>query len=311
MRGESLLACALVVVVGATGCGSGETGPRSLVEVERMAFVPAGSARLPFEFGTGAEYGCAQDLLVDRFEVAREDWAHWFGAPPQPDGLSTGLAYSSGGREAWPAYANFHQASEFATLRRMRLPTAREWLWIAAGPRALEYPWGVLPQASVSNTLELDLRRPVAVGTFEQGRSPNGCYDLAGNVAEWVVLDGLPVGQASAALVDVDTAVMGGSFLSKLRPQFGREPGATGQRIAGEVLSPGTRGVELGLRCVVEAQGFLIESAPQWREVSGARERLRRLGRRWGAAAIPLLEKIVDGSDPRDPLNWLLEGARG
>ncbi|QDU67014.1 formylglycine-generating enzyme family protein [Engelhardtia mirabilis] len=292
------------------GCAAEEDGSRSLFEVERMAFVAAGSAQLPFEAAAGADYGSSVDLLVDRFEVAREDWAHWTGAPPEPDGLSTGLAYTGAGRETWPAFASFHQAREFAQLRGMRLPTAREWLWIAAGPRALEYPWGVLPQASVANTLELDLRRPVAVGTFEQGRSPNGCYDLAGNVAEWVELDGMTLGQGLMPLFDVETAVMGGSYLSKLRPLFGREPGSTRQRIAGEVLTPGTRGVELGLRCVADAESFLLDTSGEWRDVPDARERLERLGQRWGTPARPLLERIADPSDPRDPLNWLLEGAR-
>lgn len=335
-RGRPGLAAVLVAVTVATtgastvaGCRPADVVPRSLVELERMAFVPAGRARLPGEVGLSAEYGAESDLLVDRFEVSRDDWAFWFGAPPAPAGLQSGLAATSSANGTWPAFASHDEATELAARRGMRLPTAREWLWIAAGPRALEYPWGVLPRVSVANTLGLDLRRPVAVGTFEQGRSPQGCYDLIGNVAEWVSLDDLAVGPGTLPVSDA-AAVVGGSFLNRLRPLFGRDVSAPGQRhrVAGEVLPTGTRGVDLGLRCVVDAEDYLRARADEWRAVPGARERLTRVGERWGVGATPLLERLVaqraaaadgaaadgastDRSTADDgPLAWLLGGAR-
>src|SRR6185295_18284062 len=78
------------------------------------------------------------------------------------------------------------EARAFADSRGMRLLTAREWIRIACGTRALPYPWGGTEASSVANTLNLGVGRPLPVGTFEQGRTPLSTYDMAGNVWEWV-----------------------------------------------------------------------------------------------------------------------------
>lgn len=277
-----------------------------------MVFVPAGVARLPFELGDSATFGSDSNLLVDRFEVTRAGWARWTDQQPAPRGLRSALATSLPERSTWPAFASFDEAVEVAAMRGMRLPTAREWLWLAAGTRALPYPWGVLPRVSVANTLELDLRRPVAVGTFEQGQSSFGCYDLIGNVAEWVVLDGsIQIAGGDLGVVS-GCAAVGGSFLGRLQPLFGSDPtsGAVGSVLRGEVLPPATRSVDIGFRCVVEAEAFLAEHADDWADAVEARSRLERLGRRWGSAAVPQLEALARGVGDDHPLQWILNGAR-
>jgi hypothetical protein len=77
------------------------------------------------------------------------------------------------------------EARRFATARGMRLPSSVEWIYLACGPRAGEWPWGATPRESVANTAELRLGGSAPVGSFESGRTPGGLYDLLGNVWEW------------------------------------------------------------------------------------------------------------------------------
>ena len=47
------------------------------------------------------------------------------------------------------------------------------------------YPWGQPFGYANANTAEEGLGKPVAVGLFRSDCTPEGVYDLAGNVAEW------------------------------------------------------------------------------------------------------------------------------
>ena len=47
------------------------------------------------------------------------------------------------------------------------------------------YPWGQPFGQGNANTNEATLGKPVAIGLFIADCTPDGIYDLAGNVAEW------------------------------------------------------------------------------------------------------------------------------
>lgn len=111
-------------------------------------------------------------------------------------GLGTPVA---GARAGTPATAGNHPqtAPDMATLqafcrwlndqlgRRVGLPTAAQLLWAACGsvPQN-QYPWGPLWVEGRCNTRETGLLRPVAVGLFPDGASPQGIHDLAGQLWE-------------------------------------------------------------------------------------------------------------------------------
>jgi hypothetical protein len=217
-------------------------------------------------------------------------------------------------RWSWPAFCDLNEARELADVRGMRLLTAGEWMYVAAGSGLQSFPWGKTRRLSVANTLELGLRRPVAVGTFESGRSASGCYDLIGNAMEWVE-GSLPPITGEEWFDDGAPSAMGGSFLLTLDELWT----ATTSAPAGPIdfnclpLPARSRSVDLGVRCAVEAEPFLLAQLPKVAATEESRRRLLALGETWGRPALPLLERMLsDGPSEgaRFGIEALIEGAR-
>jgi formylglycine-generating enzyme required for sulfatase activity len=259
---------------------------------------------------TPVDCGAPEDLLVDAFEVTRGEWESalsskrldpqasqardLFWSEPAPNLPATGMTLS--------------EAQAFAGHEGMRLPTAKEWVRIAAGRRGQEYPWTTVSHASVANTAELGLGRLAAVGTFHAGRTPSGVHDLCGNASEWVTaVEGLSAGVPKGP----GTWVMGGSFLSRQRATYAFDSNARGGVSYNAIqLDPGHRGADVGFRIVANAEDWLRKRAPLWSTDGAGLERLRRVGRKWGPGAISLLERLAQETESGTAFEALLEGAR-
>jgi len=67
-----------------------------------------------------------------------------------------------------------------------RLPTEIEWEWAAAGKEKREYPWGKVKPGSKRANYGGDISATTPVGSYPEGATPEGLYDMAGNVWEWM-----------------------------------------------------------------------------------------------------------------------------
>lgn len=296
-------------------CSGGEraapTWPE-LLDVERLAFVPAGVCLV-----RGVDCSTSVDLLVDRFEVTRGEWQGRARTHPS--------AAPAVFLEGWTAETatlpatgmTLAEASAYAAGRGMRLPTAAEWMLIAAGTRAQRWPWGTVPRDSVANTSDLGLGALAKVGTFESGSTPAGVHDLVGNAWEWVrpplplfASEGAAVAPSFGARLQYPHWAMGGSYLTRTSPLHGsdREDQLFFLAIG---LSPDHRAADIGFRCVAAADDFLWARARAW-DAFELEPRLRAVGasRSWRRRSVPLLEGLVARPGAPRSLGWLLAGAR-
>ncbi len=80
---------------------------------------------------------------------------------------------------------SWFEAVAYARWAGARLPEFEERLQVTRGAEKRPYPWGAPFGEGNANTQEEVLLQPTAVGLYVNDKTPEGIFDLAGNVAEW------------------------------------------------------------------------------------------------------------------------------
>lgn len=165
-----------------------------------MLLVPAGEFLMGSNDGGSDEKPVHRVFLdafyMDQYEVTTERYALFLQAtgrkqPFRWDEVSLG---SHGDRPV--IGVDWHDADAYCRWAGKRLPTEAEWEKAARGTDGRKYPWGNEEPTSRHANFNRSCGglfsscKPysdvlVSVGSYEDGKSPYGIYDMAGNVWEW------------------------------------------------------------------------------------------------------------------------------
>jgi len=179
----------------ATGQKQSQEKPALAQPVEgSMAVVPAGEFMMGSPNGDSDEEPAhkvyVDSFSMDKYEVTVRQYAEFL----QATGVNSPLDWQTMNQPAHQkrpvANVDWADAAAYCKWAGKRLPTEAEWEKAARGTDGRLYPWGNDPptplHANYGKTGSHNYGTLAAVGTLENGKSPYGIYDMAGNVWEWV-----------------------------------------------------------------------------------------------------------------------------
>jgi formylglycine-generating enzyme required for sulfatase activity len=159
-----------------------------------MVVVPAGEFMMGSPTGDSDEQP-AHKVYVDAFSMdVYEVTVGQYAAFLQAKGIDQPSDWKTMNQPAHQkrpvANVDSTDASAYCKWVGKRLPTEAEWEKAARGTDGRLYPWGNDPPTPLhANFGKTDWNNHgvlAPIGTFEDGKSPYGIYDMAGNVWEWV-----------------------------------------------------------------------------------------------------------------------------
>jgi formylglycine-generating enzyme required for sulfatase activity len=169
---------------------------QSAPESTEMTAIPAGSFTMGSDQGLDDERPPHQvdlpEYQIDLFEVTNAQFAAFVEATGyQTEGEQAGSGrvwrdeWAEGEDNHPVARVSWNDAIAYCGWAAKRLPSEAEWEKAARGADALVYPWGNEYVAGRANGRDTGIRGTVAGGSYGDGASPYGVFDMAGNVREW------------------------------------------------------------------------------------------------------------------------------
>lgn len=179
----------------------------------RMLYVPGGVSRMGIEDGERDEEPShlvrLEPFYIDETEVTNAQYQQCVDAggcqpPSSPNALFHPAYYGNNAYDEYPVVnVDWYAADTFCAWRGARLPSEAEWEKAAgfnpAEALVLRYPWGAEFDGTKANYCDASCtftpndpafndghQDTAPVGSYPDGRSPLGLYDMVGNVVEWV-----------------------------------------------------------------------------------------------------------------------------
>lgn len=150
--------------------------------------IPAGTS---FDEVIHEALKAAKSVVIDQCEVTTARYAKFFKATnrSQPKFWLATVVSDHGSKPV--VGVDWNDAAAYCSWAGKRLPTEAEWEKAARGTDQRLYPWGnesaSEQRANFNHCCDFkDYGALTDVGSFEQGKSSYGAYDMAGNVWEWV-----------------------------------------------------------------------------------------------------------------------------
>ena len=171
-----------------------ETTASSQHQTRSMALVPAG------EFTMGSAMGSADEqpehrvsvgaFYMDLYQVSIRQYARFVEATHHDVPPDWGVMNRPQHYDRPIANVDWADAVTYCTWAGKRLPTEAEWEKAARGTDGRTYPWGNVHPTRLHATAGKEVWSNHSAltpgGLLEEGKSPYGIYDMAGNVWEWV-----------------------------------------------------------------------------------------------------------------------------